>query len=79
MPFRIHKNLRLTIEVVCEEQDLRKASDKEVAAILREAERCGDAMRSLNRRGKVIWKATQQLLDDIASAEAEADAEDVRM
>jgi hypothetical protein len=79
MPFRIHKNLRLSIEVACEEQDLRKASDAEVAEILRGCERCGDAMRSINRRGNVIWKATQQLLDELASAEAEADADDAEM
>jgi hypothetical protein len=79
MPFRIHKNLRLSVEAACEEQDLRQADDKEIAAILLQFEKRGDAMRSLNRRGKVIWKATQQLLDELASAEAEADAEEANM
>ena len=76
MPFRIHKNLRLSVEASCEEQDLRKASDAEVAGILRQCERCGDAMRSLNRRGQVVWKATPEMLEKLADAEAEADAED---
>lgn len=79
MPFRIHKNLRLWVESGCEEQDLRKADDKEVAAILRECERCGDAMRSINRRGQLIWRATPQLLDELASAEAEANADEAEL
>ena len=45
MPFRIHKNLRLSVEATCEEQDLRKADDKEIAAILRQFEQRGDEAR----------------------------------
>ena len=66
MPFRIHKNLRLSVEATCEEQDLRKADDKEIAAILRQFEQRGDAMRSLNRRGQVVWKATPGMLEKLA-------------
>ena len=76
MPFRMSKILRFWVEVECEPQDLTKADDKEVAAILREFERCGDAMRSINRRGQVVWKATPQMLDRLADAEKEADSED---
>jgi hypothetical protein len=79
MPFRMSRTLRFWVEVECDQQDLRQADDKEIAAILLQFEKRGDAMRCLNRRGKVIWKATQQLLDELASAEAEADAEEANM
>jgi hypothetical protein len=75
MPFRMSKTLRFWVEVECEQQDLRRANDREVAAILREFEQCGEAMRSLNRRGQVVWKATPQMLDRLADAEAEVEAE----
>jgi hypothetical protein len=76
MPFRMSRILRFWVEVECDQQDLTQANDSEVAAILREFERSGDAMRALNRRGQVIWKATPEMLDRLADAEAEADAED---
>ena len=79
MPFRIHKTLRLWVEAACEEGYLRKASDKEIAEILHGYELDGDAMRSLNRRGEVIWKATPEFLDKLADLEAEANAEEAEM
>src|ERR1035437_6052616 len=75
MPFRMSRTLRFWVEVECEYQDLRKADDKEVAEILQEFEACGEAMRSLNRHGQVVWKASPQMLDRLADAEAEAEAE----
>ena len=75
MPFRMSKTLRFWVEAECEEQDLRKADDTEVTAILRGYERCGDAMRSLNRRGEIVWKATPQLVQELAAAEREVEAE----
>jgi hypothetical protein len=68
--------LRFWVGVACDEQDLRKADDKEIAAILQAFEQRGDAMRSLNRRGQVVWKATPEMLDRLADAEAEAEADD---
>ena len=76
MPFRMSRTLRFLVEVECDQQDLRKADDKEIAAILQVFEQRGDAMRSLNRRGQVVWKATPEMLEKLADAEAEADAED---
>jgi hypothetical protein len=76
MPFRMARELKFWVEVECELQDLTQADDSEVAVILREFERRGDAMRSLNLRGEVVWKATPQMLDRLADAEAEADADD---
>jgi hypothetical protein len=76
MPFRMSKTLRFWVEVECDEQDLTRADDREVAAILRGFEQGGNAMRSLNRKGRVIWKATPEFLDRLADAEKEADDED---
>ena len=76
MPFRMSRKLKFWIEVKCELQDLRRADDKEIAAILQVFEQRGDAMRSLNRHGQVVWKATPEMLERLADAEAEADAED---
>jgi hypothetical protein len=75
MPFRMSRILRFWVEVEYEDQDLRRTDDYEVAAILREFEQCGEAMRSLNRRGQVVWKATPQMLERLADAEAEVAAE----
>jgi hypothetical protein len=69
------RTLRFWVEVECDQQDLRRADEREVAAILREFEQCGEAMRSLNRRGHVVWRASPQMLDRLADAEAEVEAE----
>ena len=76
MPFRMSRELKFWVEVECDQQDLSWTDDRDVAAILREFEHCGDAMRSLDRCGQVVWKATPQMLERLADAEAEADAED---
>ena len=76
MPFRMSRELEFWVEVECDQKNLSWADDRDVAAILRECERRGDAIRSLNLRGEVVWKATPQMLERLADAEAEADAED---
>ena len=43
-----------------------------VAQILREYERRGDAMRCLNREGKIAWKASPRFLGMLADAERDA-------
>lgn len=75
MPFRMSRTLRFEVEVACDRQNLRHADDNEVAAILRSFEECGNAMRSLNRRGEVVWRATPQLVQELAAAEREVEAE----
>ena len=75
MPFRMSRKLRFEVGIACDRQDLSRADDKQVAEILRRFERCGDAMRSLNRRGQVIWKASPKLLEDLADAEREVESE----
>jgi hypothetical protein len=76
MAFRMSRTLRFWVEVECDQQDLTQADDSEVAAILREFEQSGDAMRSINRRGQVVWKATPEMLERLADAEKEAEADD---
>jgi hypothetical protein len=75
MPFRMNRKLRFWVEVECKQQDLLCTDDEEVGAILQEFEQCGDAMRSLDSRGEVIWRATPQMLERLADQEAEAKAE----
>jgi hypothetical protein len=40
--------------------------------ILREFERRGDAMRCLNKRGRIAWKASPRFLSMLADAERDA-------
>jgi len=75
MPVRMSRTLRFWVEVECEQQEINPADDRQVAKILREFERCGEAMRSLNGRGQIIWKASPQMLERLAEEEAEVEAE----
>lgn len=75
MSFRMSRTLRFWVEVECDDQDIMYDDDVKVAAILQEFEACGEAMRSLNGRGQVIWKASPQMLERLAEAEAEVEAE----
>jgi hypothetical protein len=43
-----------------------------IAAILREFEEAGDAMRYVNADGRVAWTATPRMLTRLADAEREA-------
>jgi hypothetical protein len=43
-----------------------------LARILRKFEEAGDAMRYLNAKGEVAWKATPGMLSRLADAEQEA-------
>jgi hypothetical protein len=68
--------LRFWVE--CEQANLRerkpeKTGSELIAEILREYEACGDAMRYLNRKGRVAWKATPGMLTKLADAEREAE------
>jgi hypothetical protein len=44
-----------------------------IAQILRKFEQAGDAMRCLNRKGRVAWKATPKMLTRLADAEREVE------
>jgi hypothetical protein len=69
------RTLRFWVEAECESQDLRRANDNEVAAILLSFEEQGYAFRSLNSRGDVMWKASPYFLEELAGAEREVQAE----
>jgi hypothetical protein len=74
----IDKPLRFWVDVAY--QDLKFDHDnltkrQLVAHILREYEGRGDAMRYLNVKGKIAWKATPSFLNRIADAERDAQDE----
>lgn len=75
MPFRMSRILRFWVEAECESQDLQRADDNEVSAILLSFEDQGYAYRSLNPRGEVIWRASPYFLDELAGLEREVEAE----
>lgn len=78
----IHKSLRTYLDDAFYHTRLRRngrARDQNaiLAEILAKAEAAGDAMRYLDSKGRIAWKATPQLRDHMADlkADAEADAE----
>jgi hypothetical protein len=82
MKLRMHKTLQFWVDAACEhiKRDHPNLTKGQlVAQILREYERRGDAMRCLNKRGRVTWKATPRFLGMLADAERDAqdDLDDV--
>ena len=76
MKYRMTKVLRFWVE--CEGPDYGAeksglAKSELIAQILREFEEAGDAMRYLNARGQVAWKATPKMLTRLADAKQEAE------
>jgi hypothetical protein len=70
------KTLRFWVECdVADRQEGRPEKDgfELIAQILRKYEACGDAMRYLNRKGRIAWKATPRMLTRLADAEREAE------
>jgi hypothetical protein len=54
-------------------ETLSRSKAELIAEILREYERCGDAMRYLNAKGQIAWKASPWMLSRLADAERDAD------
>jgi hypothetical protein len=82
MKFRMDKTLRFWVD--CSYEDERhenpcRTRAQLIAEILREYERHGDAMRYLNAKGQIAWKASPWMLSRLADAErdAEDDMEDL--
>jgi hypothetical protein len=75
MKFRITKNLRFWVDVEYE-QSKNCTSERTrtalLAQILRRFEEAGEAMRYLNTKGEIAWKATPGMLTRLADAEREA-------
>jgi hypothetical protein len=78
MKLRIDKSLRFWVDVAYEDikSDHHDLTKRQLFAhILREYEVRGDAMRYLNVKGKIAWKATPSFLNRIADAERDAQDE----
>ena len=78
MKFRMDKTLKFWVDVAYEDIksdhiDLTKR--QLVAQILRQYERRGDAMRHLDKQGKIAWKASPRFLTMLADSEREAQDE----
>jgi hypothetical protein len=75
MKLRMDKTLRFWTAVAAEhiKSGNAKLSRRQlVTQILREYERRGDAMRCLNRHGRIAWKASPRVLGMLADAERDA-------
>jgi hypothetical protein len=72
------KTLRFWVDVACDDiklDHIELTKSQLVAEILRQYERRGDAMRYLNVKGQIAWKATPFMLQKLADAEREAEAD----
>jgi hypothetical protein len=82
MKFLMDKTLRFWVDCSYEDkrhQNPARTRAELIAEILREYERCGDAMRHLNTKGQIAWKASPSMLSRLADAErdVEDDMEDL--
>jgi hypothetical protein len=78
MKFRMDKVLRFWVD--CSRSEIRHESttltkDQLIAEILRRYERAGKAMRYLDARGCVSWIASPSMLQHLADAEREVEAD----
>jgi hypothetical protein len=76
MTFRMDKIVRFWVD--CSYEDRRHENPDRpraqlIAEILREYERAGDAMRYLNAKGQIAWKASPWMLSRLTDAEREAE------
>jgi len=75
MKLRMHKTLQLWVDAACEhiKRDHPNLTRRQlVAQVLLEYERRGDAMRCLNKHGRLAWKATPRFLNMLDDAERDA-------
>jgi len=75
MRFRMSKVLRFWVDVDFERiknQRPGRSRTELVAQILGKFEKAGEAMRYLNTKGEIAWKATPGMLSRLADAEQEA-------
>jgi hypothetical protein len=74
MKFRMDQTLRFWVD--CSYEDRRHENPKRtrtqlIVEILRDYERAGDAMRYLNAKRLIAWKASPSMLQRLADAERE--------
>ena len=75
MKFRMDKVLQFWVDVAAEHikpDHANLAKRKLVVQILRIYEQRGDAMRCLDKHGKIVWKASPRFLTMLADAERDA-------
>ena len=82
MKIQMDRTLRFWVDVAYEniKSDHPKLTKRQlIAEILHQYQERGDAMRCLNKRGRVTWKATPRFLGMLADAERDAqdDLDDV--
>jgi hypothetical protein len=74
MAFRLDKTLRFWVDCSYEDKKSENANRPRaelIAEILHDYERSGDAMRYLNTKGQIAWKASLSMLSRLADAERE--------
>ena len=75
MKLRMDKTLRFWVDAACEhlKRDHANLTKRQLLVhVLREYERRGDALRCLNRNGRIVWKASPRFLSMLADAERDA-------
>jgi hypothetical protein len=75
MKIQMDRTLRFWVDVAAEhiKSGNAKLSRRQlVAQILREYEGRGDAMRCLNKHGRIVWKASPRFLSMLSDAERDA-------
>jgi hypothetical protein len=77
MPIKLRMSTTLPFWVHCEydrrnDERLDRTKSQLLGEILREFEEAGYAMRYLNSKGQIAWKATARLLTRLADAEQQA-------
>ena len=76
MKLRMDKTLSFWVDCSYEDKKYENANRTKaelMAEILREYERSGDAMRYLNAKGQIAWKASLLMLQKLADAEREVE------
>jgi hypothetical protein len=75
MKLRMDETLQFWVDAACGhlKRDHPNLTKRQlVAQILREYERRGDAMRCLDKRGRIAWKASPRFLSMLSDAECDA-------
>jgi hypothetical protein len=76
MKLHMDKTLRFWVDCEYEHRKFEAANRPKaelIAEILREYERSGDAMRYLDAKGRIAWKASPWMLSRLADAEREVE------
>jgi hypothetical protein len=74
MKLRMGRILRVWVDCSYDDRRCENASHTRaemIVEILRDYERTGDAMRYLNAKGQIAWKASPWLISRLADAERE--------